>query len=175
MRDLKDKEFDRWTVLYRGENVGYRKVWICKCKCGTIKPVLEQNLIGNKSHSCGCWSDEYCWKGVGELSSTYWSRLKADAFRRNLSFEIDIEFGWILFLKQNRKCALTGLDIEFAKDSKALARGDITASLDRIDSKKNYTKDNVQWVHKTVNKIKQNLSDEELIYWANLLVQYNKE
>ena len=47
-------------------------------------------------------------------------------------------------------------------------------SLDRIDSKKGYVKGNVQWVHKTVNRLKMDLSEEELMYWCNLIVRSAK-
>ena len=50
-----------------------------------------------------------------------------------------------MFLKQNKKCALTGLDIWFGISTKEKTHGkkEQTASLDRIDSSKGYTKDNV--------------------------------
>jgi len=46
---------------------------------------------------------------------------------------------------------------------------DTTASLDRINSSKGYTLDNVQWVHKTVNIMKQGLSDEDFKYWIKMI------
>lgn len=65
---------------------------------------------------------------------------------RNMVFNIKIEEVWSLFLKQNRKCALTGWDINFGKS--------ISASIDRIDSKKGYTSDNIQLIHKDINILK---------------------
>ena len=62
-----------------------------------------------------------------------------------------------LFVTQGGKCALTGWDISFTKTEVAGR----TASLDRIDSSKGYTKDNVQWVHKLANRAKVNLSDSD--------------
>jgi hypothetical protein len=51
--------------------------------------------------------------------------------------------------------------------------GDFSASLDRIDSSKGYVKGNVQWTHKTVNIMKQAMSDEELIDWCKVIVKNN--
>lgn len=31
---------------------------LCKCTCGTVKEVLNQNLIGQHTFSCGCWNRE---------------------------------------------------------------------------------------------------------------------
>lgn len=44
-----------------------------------------------------------------------------------------------------------------------------TASLDRIDNKKGYTKDNVRFVHKIANKIRNIFNDPVLIYFCNLI------
>ena len=52
---------------------------------------------------------------------------------------------------------------------------DGTASLDRIDSSKGYTIDNVQWVHKKVNMMKKDMSDSEFIAWCNEISSYRKE
>lgn len=41
-----------------------------------------------------------------------------------------------------------------------MSRGETTASLDRIDSNRGYTQDNVQWVHKDVNKMKMDLNQQ---------------
>jgi hypothetical protein len=50
-----------------------------------------------------------------------------------------------------------------------------TASLDRIDSSKGYTIDNVQWVHKTVNLMKRELNQQDFIDICNKISYYNKE
>lgn len=47
---------------------------------------------------------------------------------------IDIKFAWELYVKQEKKCALSGLPIVFAISNKKSS--ETTASLDRIDSSK---------------------------------------
>lgn len=54
-------------------------------------------------------------------------------------------------------------------------QSNITASLDRTNSYKGYLKNNVKWVHKTVNKMKQNLSEEEFIYFCKLVTDYDNK
>jgi hypothetical protein len=102
------------------------------------------------------------WSGHGEISGHYWSMIKYSAKRRRsgrkeIAWDIDIEFAWDLFLRQNRKCALSGLPIQFGSMQ--------TASIDRVDSGKGYTKDNVQWLHKDVNIMKNKFTTE---YFAKL-------
>jgi hypothetical protein len=115
------------------------------------------------------------WTGHGEISGTYWSRLKHDASKRELEFDMSIEDGWNLFLKQGRKCALSGVSIKFAKMTNDYWRRGTTASLDRIDSSVGYVSGNVQWVHKTVNKMKQNIPESELLKWCRLLIQHSEK
>jgi len=61
-------------------------------------------------------------------------------------------------------CSLTGLPLKIPKDSYSLR--DLTLSVDRIDSSKPYTVDNVRLVHKTVNMFIGNIDDETL-YWLS--------
>ena len=53
-KDLTRKQFGFWTVLKKGEYKNNTQMWICKCKCGTIKEVSPYHLIYGKSISCGC-------------------------------------------------------------------------------------------------------------------------
>ena len=47
------------------------------------------------------------------------------------------------------------------------------ASIDRIDSSKGYTEDNVQWVHKNVNNMKMQTSHQDFLNWCKLITEYN--
>lgn len=55
-----------------------------------------------------------------------------------------------MYLKQNNKCALSGMSIGWSKTGLTA-----TASIDRIDSSEGYLMENVQLVHKDVNFMKQ--------------------
>jgi len=76
-----------------------------------------------------------------------------------LPFSITIEYAWDLFLKQNRKCAMSGMEINFA----ATGKDKFTASLDRIDSNEGYVDGNVQWVHKDINWMKNTFSQQHFV------------
>ena len=100
-------------------------------------------------------------RAYNDIHMNYWASLKTGAKKRNLEFSISIEYGWQLFLKQNKKCAISNLDLNFrtsCSDKKSQ-----TASLDRIDSSKGYIEGNVQWVHKKINTIKWDLDQKEFI------------
>ena len=167
--DLTGKKLGNLTVLFKLDtNHNYKgrcAIWSCRCDCGNITNVSSENLQQNRvghTKSCGCSKNitgnhHPSWKGCGDISGIYWCSIKSNAKRRNLLFEIDIQFIWELFLEQNKKCALTGFDLNISE------KPERTASLDRIDSKKGYTKDNVQWVHKDVNWMKQEYPQDRFI------------
>jgi hypothetical protein len=66
-----------------------------------------------------------------------------------------------LFLEQNQQCRFTGESLIMWGKRDGTYGG--TASLDRIDSSKGYIIGNVQWVHKKIQHVKRNWSDEEFI------------
>jgi len=166
--DIVGKKFGKYTVLKRAPNRNTRQSWWeCQCDCGIIKEVRGIKLVRNEIKSCGCWKDErdcvntWQWQGCGEISKKYWSKLIKGALNRNYEFSLQIESAWDKFIQQNKKCALTNESICFIRNyHKQVLQ---TASLDRIDSNKGYFIDNIQWVHKDVNKLKNNLNQKTLL------------
>lgn len=113
------------------------------------------------------------WRGCGEIGLKAFNIIKRGADKRNIEFNITIEYVWNLFLKQNRKCALSGVDICFNQIENGTNQQ--TASLDRIDSLKGYTEDNVQWVHKIVQKLKWDFPEKDFINWCSLIANNTKD
>lgn len=147
-----------------------RSYWNCVCDCGNEKVICGHSIVRRSAISCGCWNKKKCWKGVGSLSKTYWSRIVKHASERNLEFSIGMEYAWKLFQKQKCKCALSSVDIVMDRSwsqNTYMGNSVNTASLDRIDSSKGYVKGNVQWVHKTINKMKSNLLESDFINWCS--------
>lgn len=96
------------------------------------------------------------------------NNLKIGAETRGLEMKIGYAEIWDTFILQNRKCALTGWDITFAK-----THHKNTASVDRIDSRLGYTKNNIQIVHKLINVLKQNYDEEFLFRVAEAIYRHN--
>ena len=78
---------------------------------------------------------------------------------RNLEFKIKIEDVWDLWELQKGCCNLTGLSIILPKGG----NHENVASLDRIDSSRGYIKDNIQWVHKDINRMKWDFPQDKFV------------
>lgn len=83
------------------------------------------------------------------------------AKKKGISFNLTLPFLLALWEKQKGKCAYSGVPLEY-QDNRPH-----TVSLDRIDSSKEYTEDNVQFVCTIVNYLKQKS--------AQLLIILNKD
>ena len=142
--------------------------YLCSCSCGGTTTVDRMNLLQDHTTSCGCLRTRRgrqspYWSGHGEISGRFWTGIKRHASDRNLDFNLTIEEAWDQLVRQNMRCALTGWEIS-VKGHKVQGRYTTrTASLDRIDSTRGYSKDNIQWLHKQVNKSKMNFTQKDFI------------
>lgn len=152
------------------------RLWVeCKCcECDKIFKATFHNVYRGNYKSCGCLQHALNnknpkWSGHGEISKSYFYCLKRGASIRNIEFNISIEYIWNLFLKQDRKCIYTGEYLFLPKtrlDTKS------TASLDRINSDIGYLENNVQWVHKDINFMKQSLTDSKFLEYIQKIYIY---
>lgn len=162
-KDITGQQFNSLKVLSFSKQEGTTRFWNCECICGRTLEITQVGILRGNRKSCGCLnigSTSSQWRGHGEISGQSFSQIKNNAKARNLEFDITIEDIWNVFLKQNRKCALSGIDLKF---SLSRIKTDTTASLDRIDSLKGYTIDNIQWVHKDINFMKQEYNQEYFV------------
>lgn len=157
-----------------------RTMVIVVCSCGSSEVRRKDHVISGRTKSCKrCASKKTAtkfpppinYKGTGDLSATFWLHIKNGAKKRGIPFDITIDQAWNLFLDQKKKCALSGQLLTMVRESlnSNVDWSRTSASLDRKDSTLGYTIDNIQWVHKTVNYIKRDLSQEEFIIWCKLI------
>lgn len=178
--DLTGKKFGILTVVRLfGSTQRGKLLWEAKCECGNIRHFQPDNLISGHSKSCGCilrkiGHEHFNWCGHGEIGLFWWNSVVRRAADSNKKFDLDIKYGWDLFLFQNRKCKLSGSPIHFASSIKAYNRGETTASLDRIDSSIGYEEGNVQWVHKSINKMKSDLPQDVFIDMCIRVASFQK-
>lgn len=183
MRELKEISYKyRNKTLYIGDKIGsltiIKKAYIrlditrpCPyipvvCDCGVEKDInAYKSEEKNKCKSCIERSTVKRYKGINLIIL---KRAKIGAERRGFKFEITIEDIYNKYISQNKKCALSGLEIFFTHNSHS-SKG--TASVDRIDSSKGYAIDNIQIVHKHVNEMKMAHNQDYFINMCKLIAK----
>jgi hypothetical protein len=141
---------------------------ICKCECGGNHELSFQSLKYDCGESCpNCRrSPRNIKKRIRPTSiKRYYKNMISNCKRRNRNLNVTIEDIQKQLEKQNFKCALSGLDISIE---------DSTASLDRIDNSKDYTIDNIQWLHVNVNYMKVDLPQNVFIEFCHKISENMK-
>ena len=161
------KTFGNWTItdiqIKRGKS--RQTFWHVACICGDIFWKSAESLEKGRTSSC-----RSCARTVNNLPNyieTYFKKVKERAQKLVLDLNITASYINDLYEKQNRKCAITKIEIYFVKASLRKLKCQ-TASLDRIDNTKGYIEGNVQWVHKDINNMKYTFTQE---YFINLCKQ----
>jgi hypothetical protein len=161
--------FGEWVVLTnpfstnRKDGKGTRLSVSVKCSCGNESIVLVRNLVKGSSTKCKecAYGALGAYPRAGEIAGHYMTRLVTNALNRNIQVLVSTEDLNKKWLEQDRKCALTGWSLTVAlRDSDVVHA---TASVDRIDSSLPYTPDNIQWVHKEVNRMKNMFCEDRFI------------
>lgn len=169
-KDLTDKKFNNWKVIrLDSKKIGKQYYWQCLCTlCNTIHIVNGHSLLSGITTKC-----KQC-KNRKHKMHALWYQTKRNATVRKISFYLTYEDLEEVLIKQNYKCVLSGEPISVFK-TRSNQNGKIymTASIDRIDSNKGYTKDNIQFVHKDVNIMKWTLPQDLFISWCKKIAINN--
>lgn len=167
--DLTGRTFGHWTVLGPDRKPGRRKRWLCRCVCGNESAILATSLLHGNSTKCRKCVHEQM-RICGALSFQRYFLTKQGAERRGIRFDITRAQLQQLYDEQEGKCAISGVPIVFGNSIREVKAGADTASLDRKDSTKAYTMDNIQWVHRVVNIMKGSLSLDQLVRWCRQII-----
>lgn len=171
-----------WTILYTIKD--RRTFYAVECSCGNVGKRRKDHIDSGRTIECkSCASKRTAhnygmpssFSGHEGVSKTHFSSIEHGAKRRGYDFDLTIEFLWDLYEKQDRRCALTGREILLKP---AIHKNNVdwrvvTASLDRIDPTKGYTTNNVQWVHKEINRLKNNYPQEKFVSMCKEIVDYS--
>lgn len=164
VEDLTNQRFGKIVIVSRAENKNGNTRWNCVCDCGKILVCYASHIKIRKNNGCGKCNS------YGEITSINYHHLKRSAKVRKIEFDLTPKEIWDLFLKQDRKCALSGLELTLWNSEDYG-----TASLDRIDSTLPYRIDNCQWIHKTLNLCKHILTNNEFISMCEAVLKQNPQ
>lgn len=154
------------------ENYPYKGTdgrWYKPCpKCGKMCDYLRYHYafqsykLNKKCKSCSNKETDNCHRGWYKgIRISWFNKFKISAECRGLEFNITMDDVAELIQKQNFKCVLSGWDISFPETG---TPQDCDASIDRINSKKGYSVENIQITHKTINMIKNKYDNDFFIY-----------
>ena len=154
-------KYGLWTVISEQVKQGSVKLgttqrtayWKVRCECGRESWRSAYNLTHGITNSCkSCCK---CPNDVNTFINNYYKRVVRRADREGFECNVTPKYLEELYLSQDKKCALSGLDLEFAPQYRKL-------------------NGNVQWVHKHINMMKWKLSQEEFIKLCSLVAMYSK-
>lgn len=174
------QKFDKVVVLYEGPRAYANRTFICRCECGKLTRKKVDQLLTPRRKRIQCRQCGYdaTKKATPHVERWVWNNYKQGAKSRGLTFEIteiDLENLWAT---QRGLCALTGeplvplQKLKVKQNNKITFLFEGTASLDRIDSNQGYTIDNIQWVHKDINKMKWDFDQTAFVSWCRKVAKW---
>lgn len=166
--------FNRLTCI-KFSHIGphYRSYFLFKCDCGNKKILLGSAVVSGNTKSCGCFSLEV--KQGRRISENHCEitaiilSYKRHAKSRGFIFKLDREFVTSLVSADCHYCGIGPSNFMKTKNS---IIGLAFNGIDRIDSNKDYSKQNVVACCRMCNNAKSNHSTEVFIRWIKRV--YNK-
>lgn len=116
--------------------------------------------IGMKYHNCS-------YLDINQYMSMRCAESKQRAKNKNMDYDLTPEYLIELWEKQDGKCYYSGLPMTYNKYDIHLV------SIDRIDSNKGYTKDNVVLSCWAINSMKNSYTTEEFVGLCQAVVDHN--
>lgn len=95
-------------------------------------------------------------------------KLKERSQSEGCTYDLDADYLMSIYTD---KCPFLGIALRVCSEA---GSHDHSPSVDRIDPTQGYIKGNVRWVSKLFNGMKQNLTDEEMLYFCQKIVNKYK-
>jgi len=149
-----------------GREVVYKSKWTWKraIEKSSMCPSCRTSYLNTLPQRAMRKENNPAWAGFKDVPGKIYSKLKRGALQRDLSFEITIEDIQEQVEKQDFKCAYTNCVVDFYTN----------ASVDRIDSSKGYTKENIQIVTKNINMLKRDFSHDSFLNMCKTVAEHSK-
>ena len=135
--------------------------YLCRCECGTEKIIAGNLLVTGKTKSCGCS------RRTGSVKHMIYHAVQRHTENRNLCFELTEQQVMDIVFCNCFYCGCEGSNTIRNTYEEIKWNG-----LDRIDSSKGYTIDNVVPCCKYCNQAKNNLTQDEFYDWIKRVVKH---
>lgn len=145
VQDISGNRYGRLTaVRYVGKSKGKQTLWECRCDCGNMVVVHQQNLVSGHSKSCGCFNAEV----TGKRNRTH-GDTKTRIYRiwHDMMYRCYSENHKSYYLYGGKGITVCKPWHNYNNFKKwALQNGYAdNLSIDRIDGSKNYEPSNCRW------------------------------
>lgn len=162
-------KFNRLIIVkYVYQDKRFRRFYLCKCDCGKEKIIQGSLITSNNTKSCGCLSKEIkSSKRISKHHSEITAIIlgyKRHARERGFEWLLSRYFVEILIKNNCFYCGSPPSNIQKTKNS--IGSGMAYSGIDRINSKKDYTENNVVACCKICNYAKGKMTLIEFQDWA---------
>lgn len=158
--------FERLTVLsFHHQDKRWRRYYLCRCKCGTEKPIHGAALTSGNTRSCGCLAkEELRNRSLANGEASINQVIAGYRHKAKKSGGFQLTRPQFLHLVKS-PCFYCG-EVETNIHHSPSGTGDFSYNgIDRIDPQRGYTTDNTVSSCKTCNFAKSNRNQEEFIRW----------
>lgn len=167
-------KFFRLTVVnYSHQDKRWRRFYVWKCDCGKEVTLQVSAVTTGNTKSCGCYGTEARKnKRISEHHSEITAIMlgyKRHGERRGFKFLLTREFVTSIVLKDCEYCGSPPSNFMKTKNSIV---GLPFNGIDRVDSTKDYTEDNVVPCCKICNNAKSDYTKDEFFTWINRLTEF---
>jgi hypothetical protein len=161
------------VVRLHHKDENYRKFYLCRCDCGRRKVVQATLLKTGNTKSCGCKKKELIGAAstkinggpVSRVLSMYWGRAKKWNREFTLSFD---QFKQLIL----SPCEYCGIQWSNVYKDQNYPGGFRYNSIDRVDSSRGYTPDNVVPCCNMCNLAKRNWSRTRFLAWVKRVARH---
>ena len=155
---------------------------VCKClQCGEIKPPSEfykskSNSTGLQTSCTDCAYERFNRNPRENFIQHMYSHCKSRAKSKNFEFNLAKQDLHDLYDKQHGRCALSNREMTFIykRGKREYIRHPTNVSLDRINPKGGYTKDNIQLTTNLCNHSKMDLMEVDFITMCQQVSDHHK-
>lgn len=163
----------RGATIYSRNGASRGPSWICQCDCGNSVAVSGHSLREGNTMSCGCLRLERALEKISKPAGVAArnravATMKANAVRRELPWrltEAEIE---TLMGQPCHYCGSVPSNVVKSRNESVCYSG-----IDRLDSSKGYTTDNVVPCCHVCNNAKRTMSVDEFLGWISRVYSYS--
>jgi len=164
------KEIGRKNILKNREDICVVCKKLFKYKGGRIRATCSPKCDKIRTNE---YSRKRPKKSFRTFISSLVSGIKRRCIKNNIKYNLSVKYIYSMFIKQHGKCSKTGIIFEISNGEKWSCSPN-SPSIDRINFKGGYTKNNIQLICMVYNFCKHTWTDNDVELFAKRLLNYKR-